>query len=106
MDVAREGPREGPIHPLTHPTALGTRDSLWEDLQPLLAGHFGHLLPRGEGGGSRNRGLRDKRHCPGQLSQCLKSGFLKAEPRMGTVPCSIEGHSGERGWGEQDRRKS
>ena len=33
------------------------------------------------------RGLRDKRHNPGQLSQCLQSAFLKAEPQMG-----IHGH--------------
>lgn len=41
------GPQGWPHISPHSPTARGTRDALWEDLQPLPAGYFGGLLPQG-----------------------------------------------------------
>lgn len=50
VDIAQEGHRGGPISPFT-PPLLGITESLCKDLQSSPAGHFGGLLPPGEGMG-------------------------------------------------------
>ena len=78
------GPRAWP-HTLIHPPPLGPQSHCVKTASPTLLAILEGCCHQERGWACRTREQRDKRHSPGQVKQCLRAGFLEAEPKMGIL---------------------